>query len=51
MLQSIYIQNYALIDKLDINFTSGFRLLQVKQEPENLSFWELSDYYWDSVLM
>ena len=24
MLQSIFIQNYALIDKLDIDFTSGF---------------------------
>ena len=27
MLQSIYIQNYALIDKLDINFTSGFSVI------------------------
>ena len=24
MLQSIYIQNYALIDTLDISFTPGF---------------------------
>lgn len=27
MLQSIYIQNYALIDKLDIDFTSGFSVI------------------------
>ena len=27
MLQAIYIQNYALIDKLDINFTSGFSVI------------------------
>ena len=27
MLQSIYIQNYALIDKLDISFTSGFSVI------------------------
>lgn len=27
MLQSIYIQNYALIDKLDINFSSGFSVI------------------------
>lgn len=27
MLQSLYIQNYALIDKLDISFTSGFSVI------------------------
>ena len=27
MLQSIFIQNYALIDKLDIDFTSGFSVI------------------------
>lgn len=27
MLQSIHIQNYALIDKLDIDFTSGFSVI------------------------
>lgn len=27
MLQSIFIQNYALIDKLDISFTSGFSVI------------------------
>ena len=27
MLQAIYIQNYALIDKLDINFKSGFSVI------------------------
>ena len=27
MLQSIYIQNYALIDKLNISFTSGFSVI------------------------
>ena len=27
MLQSIYIQNYALIDKLDIDFSSGFSVI------------------------
>ena len=27
MLQSIYIQNYALIDKLNIDFTSGFSVI------------------------
>lgn len=27
MLQSIYIQNYALIDKLDIDFTAGFSVI------------------------
>lgn len=37
MLQSIHIQNYALIDKLDIDFTSGFRSLPVKPAQENPS--------------
>ena len=27
MLQSIYIQNYALIDTLDISFTPGFSVI------------------------
>ena len=27
MLQSIYIQNYALIDKLDMNFYPGFSVI------------------------
>ena len=27
MLQAIYIQNYALIDKLDIDFTPGFSVI------------------------
>ena len=27
MLQSIHIQNYALIDRLDIDFTSGFSVI------------------------
>lgn len=27
MLQSIYIQNYALIDKLNIDFTPGFSVI------------------------
>ncbi len=27
MLQSIYIQNYALIDTLDINFNTGFSVI------------------------
>ena len=27
MLQSLYIQNYALIDKLDIDFTAGFSVI------------------------
>lgn len=38
MLQSIYIQNYALIDKLDIDFHPASRSLQVKQVPVNPSF-------------
>ena len=27
MLQSIYIQNYALIDKLEMNFYPGFSVI------------------------
>ena len=27
MLRSLYIQNYALIEKLDINFDSGFSVI------------------------
>ena len=29
MLQSIYIQNYALIDTLDISFTPGFSVIKI----------------------
>lgn len=36
MLQSIFIQNYALIDKLDIDFTSGFSVIPVRPAPESL---------------
>ena len=35
MLRSLYIQNYALIEKLDISFDTGFPLLQVRREPGN----------------
>ncbi len=28
MLRSLYIQNYALIEKLDISFSSGFPVLE-----------------------
>ena len=37
MLRSLYIQNYALIEKLDISFSSGF--------------WVPSVCCWDSVPM
>lgn len=33
MLQSIYIQNYALIDTLDISFTPGFSVITGETAP------------------
>lgn len=39
MLRSLYIQNYALIEKLDISFDTGFLSLREKRVPESLSYW------------
>ena len=41
MLQSIYIQNYALIDTLDISFTPGFSALPAEPAPGNRLFFAL----------
>lgn len=38
MLQSIYIQNYALIDTLDISFTPGFSVITERPAPVNRLF-------------
>lgn len=38
MLQSIYIQNYALIDTLDISFTPGFSVITGETAPVNRLF-------------
>ena len=42
MLQSIYIQNYALIDTLDISFTPGFSVITGETGAVKLLFWVLS---------
>ena len=49
MLQSIYIQNYALIDTLDIVLKKDSLLSQEKPVQVNQSFSELSVYYSDNV--
>ena len=49
MLQSIYIQNYALIDTLDISFEKGFSVITGEPVQVNQSFSELSVYYSDNV--
>ena len=47
MLRSLYIQNYALIEKLDIDFGSGFSVIT----GETGAYWELSVCCWGSVPM
>ena len=46
MLRSLYIQNYALIEKLDISFETGFSVITGETGPENQLFWELSVCCW-----
>lgn len=36
MLQSLFIQNYALIEKPDIRFMSGFSVITGETVPENI---------------
>ena len=43
MLQSIYIQNYALIDTLDISFTPGFSVITGETGAgKSIIYWHLS---------
>ena len=53
MLRSLYIQNYALIEKLDIGFDSGFSVITGETGaglvPASPSFWEPSACCWVSV--
>lgn len=51
MLRSLYIQNYALIEKLDIRFETGFSVITGETGAGNPLFWAQSDFYSDSVLM
>jgi len=46
MLQSIYIQNYALIDTLDISFTPGFSVITGETGAGKSII--LSACYWDN---
>lgn len=51
MLRSLYIQNYALIEKLDISFSSGFSVITGETGAGNPLFWVPSVCCWDSVPM
>ena len=42
MLRSLYIQNYALIEKLDISFETGFSVITGETGAESQLFWEQS---------
>ncbi len=48
MLQSIYIQNYALIDTLDISFTPVSLSSPERPAPVNRLVLALSACYWDN---
>ena len=48
MLRSLYIQNYALIEKLDIRFETGFSVITGET---GAGKWAQSDFYSDNVPM
>lgn len=49
MLRSLYIQNYALIEKLDIGFDSGFSVITGETGAGKSIIWEPSACCWVSV--